>query len=188
MNRISRLAQVYKRHISAPWQETIAGAQRVVMIIYRREEERALRRRLDEFEQATRDAGRQWILVDATRWFAEWMAAHEYREAYFEDPELLEMSIDEDFRRETAAKLSAALESADDNTVIALCGASSLYGFLRISELLPLVEQSIRGRLVVFFPGSKNDNNYRLLDARDGWSYLAQAITLNDPWMPQEAL
>jgi len=34
--------------------------------------------------------------------------------------------------------------------------------------------------LLVFFPGTKNDNNYRLLDARDGWNYLAQGITLHD--------
>ena len=57
-------------------------------------------------------------------------------------------------------------------------------GFLRVSELIQSVEPSIRGRLVVFFPGTKNDNNYRLLDARDGWSYLAQPITLHDAWVP----
>ena len=36
-----------------------------------------------------------------------------------------------------------------------------------------------RNRLVVFFPGSKDGTNYRLLNARDGWNYLAQAITLH---------
>ena len=34
------------------------------------------------------------------------------------------------------------------------------------------------GRLVVFFPGQFEQNNYRLLDARDGWNYLAVPITL----------
>ncbi len=67
----------------------------------------------------------------------------------------------------------------DDEAVVGLLGVASLYGFLRISELIREVEQSVRGRLVVFFPGTKNENNYRLLDARDGWNYLANGITLH---------
>jgi hypothetical protein len=31
--------------------------------------------------------------------------------------------------------------------------------------------------LLVFFPGQFDNNNYRLLDARDGWNYLAVPIT-----------
>ena len=54
-----------------------------------------------------------------------------------------------------------------------------LFGLLRASHLLKLVERDIRGRLVVFFPGHKDNNNYRLLDARDGWNYLAVPITLH---------
>ena len=36
-----------------------------------------------------------------------------------------------------------------------------------------------RGRLVVFFPGQYEQNNYRLLDARDGWNYMAVPISLH---------
>jgi len=42
------------------------------------------------------------------------------------------------------------------------------------------VESSIRGRLLVFFPGEYENNNYRLLDARDGWNYLAVPITARE--------
>lgn len=112
------------------------------------------------------------------------MAADDYRDAYFEDPELLGMKLEGEFRDAVARRLSAALETAGDNTVVGLLGAASLYGFLRVSELIQSVEPSIRGRLAVFFPGTKNDNNYRLLDARDGWSYLAQPITLHEAWVP----
>jgi hypothetical protein len=45
-----------------------------------------------------------------------------------------------------------------------------------VSELLPLVEPFIRGRLLVLFPGVYEENNYRLLDARDGWNYRAVPI------------
>lgn len=179
MGKIEELAAVYERHLSAPWQRTVSGAQRVMLVVYEKELERTLRARLGEFEQATRRSHHGWTLVDCTRWFAEWMASDEYREAYFEDPELLGMKLEGEFRPHVAERLCAALDGADDDGVVALLGVASLYGFLRVSELIRSVEQSIHGRLVVFFPGTKNENNYRLLDARDGWNYLAVPITLH---------
>ncbi len=183
MGKIEDLAAVYEHHVSAPWQASLAGAQRVMMVVYDKEFERILRARIGEYEQATSRAGHSWKLVDCTHWFAEWMAADEYRDAYFEEPELLRMKLEGEFRPFVTGRLTEALESADDNTVVALLGVASLYGFLRVSELIRSVEQSIKGRLLVFFPGTKNDNNYRLLDARDGWNYLAQGITLHNEGM-----
>jgi hypothetical protein len=179
MGRVEELAAVYERHVSAPWQRTVSGAQRVMLVVYEKELERALRARIGEFEQATRRSHHGWKLVDCTRWFAEWMAGDEYAEAYFEDPDLLGMKLEGEFRPHAAARLAAELEEGDDGCVVALLGVASLYGFLRVSELIRSVETSIRGRLLVFFPGTKNENNYRLLDARDGWNYLAQGITLH---------
>ena len=184
MSQIEKLAKVYERHVGVAWQRTMAGAQRVMLAVYPKEKERLLRARLGEFEEATRRTGHGWALVDATRWFAEWMAAHEYRESYFEDPELLDMNLEGEFREAAEGRLREALEAADDEVVVALLGIASLYGFLRVSELIRAVEPSIRGRLLVFFPGTKNENNYRLLDARDGWNYLAQPITLHEAWVP----
>jgi hypothetical protein len=60
---------------------------------------------------------------------------------------------------------------------VAVFGVGALFGFTRVSRVLKLVEPYIRGRLVVFFPGVYDQNNYRLLDARDGWNYLAVPIT-----------
>lgn len=179
MGKIEDLATVYERHVSAPWQRTLSGAQRVMLVVYDKELERTLRGRIGEFEQATLRSEHGWQLVDCTRWFAEWMASDEYRDAYFEDPGLLNMKLEGEFRQDVARKLGDELEAADDNSVVAVVGVASLYGFLRVSELIRSVEQSVRGRLVVFFPGTKNENNYRLLDARDGWNYLAQGITLH---------
>jgi hypothetical protein len=42
------------------------------------------------------------------------------------------------------------------------------------------IERDFRGRVVVFFPGEYENSNYRLLDARDGWNYLAVPITLQE--------
>lgn len=179
MGKVEDLAAHYERHISAPWQRTVAGAQRVMFVVYEKELERTLRARVGEFEQATLRSKHGWKLVDCTRWFAEWMAATDYRDAYFEDPSLLGLKLEGEFRAAVSQRLASELEEADPKTVVAFLGVASLYGFMRISELVRGVEQSIRGRLVVFFPGTKNENNYRLLDARDGWNYLANGITLH---------
>ena len=185
MGKIEDLAAAYGRHVSAPWQRTLAGAQRVMVVVYEKELERALRARIGEFEQVTTQSRHGWKLVDCTNWFATWMANDEYRDSYFEDPSLLGMKLDGEFRQEVSRRLAAELESADDNAVVAVIGVASLYGFVRVSELIRASEQSIHGRLVVFFPGTKNENNYRLLDARDGWNYLAQSVTLHaGGWAP----
>lgn len=179
MSRIDDLAALYGRQIGLPWQRTIAGAQRVIMVIYDKELERSLRARLGEFEQKTRAAGHGWAEFDCTRLFAEWMAQDEYREAYFESPDDLALKLDGEFTEHVATALRHLLQSCDDNTVVAVTGVASLFGFMRISNLVRAVEPDIKGRLVVFFPGTKDGNNYRLLDARDGWNYLAYSITLH---------
>ena len=184
MSQVRELAAVYRRHVSAPWQRTLAGAQRVMMIVYPKERERTLRAHVGEFEQATVQAGHKWQPVNCTTWFAEWMADQEYRDAYFEDPEFLGAKLDEDFRQFAASRLTGVLEKAGENTVVGVLGVASLYGFLRVSTLIHDVERSVEGRMAIFFPGTKNDNNYRLMDARDGWNYLAQPITLGEAWVP----
>jgi len=181
MGRIEDLAAVYERHIRAPWQRTIAGAQRVMMVVYEKELERTFRARRGEFEQRTRaaGAGHGWAEFDCTRSFAEWMARDEYKEAYFERPDDLAMKVEGEFALSVVNPLRDLLRASDENTVVALTGVASLYGFARVSQIVRAIEPDIRGRLIVFYPGSKDGNSYRLLDARDGWNYLANSITLH---------
>jgi hypothetical protein len=160
MARIEDLAESYRRHIATPWQRTVAGAQRVAMVIYDKELERTVRARKLEFETATRQAGHDWHEIDLSTAFAEWMAADDYRDEYFSSPDDLQLKLDAEF-------------------VVAIFGVGSLFGFARISQVLKMIEADIRGRLLVFFPGQFERNNYRLLDARDGWNYLAVPITLH---------
>jgi len=51
-----------------------------------------------------------------------------------------------------------------------------LYDFLYVSELVAALEASLAGYLLVSFPGEKEGNTYRFLDARTGWNYLAVPI------------
>jgi len=181
MGRIEDLAERYAQHIATAWQRTVAGAQRVVMVVYDKELERALRARKLAFENATRHAGHDWFEVDITDAFAVWMAADEYREPYFESPEDLQLKLDAEFAEFVADRIRAALThpEATESSVVAVFGVGALFGFTRLSKVLKLVEGDIRGRLVIFFPGEYDNNNYRLLDARDGWNYLAVPITLH---------
>ena len=178
MGRVDELANLYEKHISLPWQRTTAGAQRVIMLVYDKDIEKVMRARIGEFELRTKKHGYKWRTVDYTDSFAKWMAGEEYREAYFEHPEDLTTKIESEFAEHVTSDLIKHLEDSDEDTVVAFLGVAGLYGFIRISKLISAVERHIKGRLLVFFPGTKEENNYQLLDARDGFNYLAQGITL----------
>lgn len=178
MTKIEQLANRYAEVIQGDWSQTIAGAQRVIMVVYDKELERNLRGQFGEFEQRTRTAGHGWEHFDCTRLFSAWLGQDDDREAFFEEPEDLRLTISTDFEPMVLQALKARLQQADDKTVVAVSGIASLYGFLHISKLIRDVENDVRGRLVVFFPGSRHSNNYRLLDARDGWNYLARSVSL----------
>ena len=182
MGRTDRLVERYRRYIALPWQRDLAGAERAIFIVYDKSDERRLRARLDLFALATRESGHGWLDCDLTAAFAEWMAATDYRDSYFEAPEDLRLKLDEEFVEHVAHRVREVLTSAaaDQDSVTGIHGIASLFGFVRVSELMGRIEQHIRGRAVVFFPGEYENNNYRLLDARDGWNYLAVPITLRD--------
>lgn len=181
MARIEDLAELYGQHIATPWQRTVAGAQRMIMVVYEKELERVLRARKGEFETRTKAAGHDWHEVDVTTAFSSWIAADDYRDAYFECPEDLQLKLDAEFPEYIADRIRAVLSRADvtTNSVVAVLGIGSLFGFARVSEVLKLVEGDVKGRLVVFFPGQFEQNNYRLLDARDGWNYMAIPISIH---------
>jgi hypothetical protein len=104
------------------------------------------------------------------------MAAQDYREAYFASPEDIS-SPHPAFEAFAAGLVRAELELADQDTVTGVSGVATLFGFMQVSKLMEMVEGAIAGRLLVFFPGEYEGNNYRLLDARDGWNYHAVPIT-----------
>ena len=182
MGRIEQLANRYRNHISAPWQRNLAGDQKAIFVVYPKEEERKLRARLGLFEMVTIDAGHHWKSFNFTKTFSTWMANTEYRELYFESPEDLTMKLESDFLQFAAQELRNVLTDSDvnSNSVVAVYGVVSLYGFTKVSLVIKKVVHDIRGRLLLFFPGEFDNNNYRLLDARDGWNYLAVPITLHN--------
>ena len=180
MARVEALAEQFGRHVATPWQRTVAGAQRVIMIVYDKELERTLRARKIAFETAAKQAGHDWHEVDLSDAFARWIIGDEYREDYFAAPDDLQLKLEAEFPEFVAERLRSVLTQHDvtETSIVAVFGVAALFGFTRVSHILKLIEVDIRGRLVVFFPGQFEQNNYRLLDARDGWNYLAVPITL----------
>lgn len=176
MSRIDNLADSFEKHISAPWQKNIAGAQKVIFVVYPKEDERRLRIKIKEFEQRAKVAKRGWAELDFTSFFAQWMSKDEYKDEYFQHPEDIQIKLGGEFTAECAAHLIEVLRSSDENTVVAVHGVACLYGFTRLHSILQKVESDIKGRLVVLFPGSHDQNVYRLMDAKDGWNYLATPI------------
>lgn len=185
-SRLSKLVSAYRQHLSVPWQPGLAAIQRVIFAVYDKADELRLRAQVDEFALATQQAGKSWKLIDVTNAFPQWMVGLEYRDAYFECPEDLagyqtgELS---EFVAALTAQVKTEIEhGAGDDTVVALLGVGALFGLARVSSLVESIKESIPGRLLVFFPGEHHPENhtYRLLDARDGWNYLAVPLLARD--------
>ncbi len=178
MSGMERLIERYERFISLPWDRNLAGAQKVWFVVYDKTDERRLGRRMENFELATRSAGHGWAHRDLTDSFPQWMAGQEYRTSYFESPEDLALLMS-DFEARVVEEVQSAWASGegDENAVTAVSGVGALFGFLKVSRVIEKLAPHIPGRLLVFFPGEQEGNNYRLLGARDGWSYLAVAIS-----------
>lgn len=185
MNRIDLLKKNYQRLCEFSWDRNVAGAQRVWIAVYDKEDERKLRLRLGLFEEVTLQSGHKWVAIDVTDSFASWLSDSPYArfaESYFQSTSRLGAGPLAAFLKFLSARLAAELASPHvrEDTVVALFGVASLFGFVHVSDLLPLLEAHIRGRLLIFFPGVYEQNNYRLLDARDGWNYLAVPITASE--------
>ncbi|MGB0872417.1 MAG: DUF1788 domain-containing protein [Solirubrobacterales bacterium] len=180
MSQVDDLIKAYEAFVGLPWQSGLAPAQRVWMLTYPPEMERRVRLRVKDFEIATRRAKHEWAEIDLTGKFESWMASHEYREEYFRDPELLETSLPSFVEALTQAIRGELLSAHDENGVVAVIGAGSLFGLgdeAKVSAVINNIADTVGGRLLVFFPGSHEGNSYRLLDARDGWNYLAVPIS-----------
>jgi len=177
MNRIDQLLQNYRNHLQLPLRPGLPASQRVWFAVYPAEEERRLINRIDDFEIATKQAGHLWIRIDLQGRLAQWLDSvdADERAEWFKNPDDIELYA----RTEWKGVLTKfVLErvchaSVPDRTVFALTGLMDLYDFLHVSDLLDGLETIVPGYLLVFFPGEREGNTYRFLDARTGWNYLA---------------
>ena len=152
-DRISKLLESYESHISMQWNQLLSAEERAVIVVYDKADELKLQARLGEFELATKThqhGKRPGLLKTKYSYF-------------FED--LVEQII---------TNIEPTKKKKD---VLCLSGCGTLFGFLSISDLLKAISKRLAGRVVLFFPGEKIDNVFRLLDATDGWGYQATTIS-----------
>jgi len=178
VSRIDRLLEAFRSHVGIPWKEDLAAPQRVIFCVYNPSDELRLRVRIDEFQLATEGTNHNWLAYDLTDTFAEWLSTEPYATQYYENPGLLP-TITPRYLEYAVEEISRFIAShtIDRNHVLALFGIGSLFGFVKVKGLVDKLAPEVPGRLVVFFPGSCEDNNYRLLDGYDGWDYHAVLIT-----------
>lgn len=185
-SKVAKLVSAYRQHLTVPWQAGLAAIQRVIFAVYDKTDELRLRANVEEFALVTQQASKKWLLLDLTNAFPEWMAAQEYRDAYFESPEDLagyQTGELTGFVADLTTKLKSRIcAEADADTVVALMGLGTLFGLARVSSVVEGIKEAVEGRLLVFFPGEHHPENhtYRLLDARDGWNYLAVPLLAKD--------
>ena len=168
-----------------PGIDTSRGQQKVWIAVYDKEDERRLRLRIGLFEEATRAVGHHWHRCDLTDAFADWLMSPElapYANSYFDAPDLLDAGPLSDFRQAVTSQLISSMNGLEypDDTVVAVTGVASLFGFTLTSPKCSLGRASHPGAALDLLPGAYEQNNYRLLDARDGWNYLAVPITAQE--------
>ena len=183
MSKIERLKKSYRKYISTPWRDDAAAAQRVIFCVYDKSEERTLRAKVDEFDIATQEEGHDWKKFDLTDTFATWLASQRYATKYFQQPHLLSTLLPR-YLAYISDEFEKFLHENDigAHSVVAIQGVGSLFGLLKVKDVVDKLAPMVRGRLLVFFPGSFDNNNYRLLDGYDGWNYLAVPITADNEY------
>jgi hypothetical protein len=183
MSVIDRLLSNYSRQVRLPWPANMSGKQRIWFAVYPPAEERRVRARLPQFEALTLEANHGWSTVDLTRVLPEFVAAHKYRESIFQKPQHLRAGSDLEIRAATLVNEACSRTGADAGSVVAVTGLASLFDFMRVSNLIERVEDSVPGRLLVLFPGEYAGNIYRFMDARDGFNYMAIPITSTESFI-----
>ena len=174
MARIDQLLESYSRRVSLPLQANLPLSQRVWFVVYPPEEERRLANRIGEFEIATRDRGLEWRRLDFSGAFADWIDtfAPGEREECLADVEIIESYANPGFLDFLGTRLRQALELVADNdpanTIFAVSGLMDLYDFVHVSEVLESLDNHLQGIVVLFFPGEREGNTYRFLNARTG--------------------
>jgi hypothetical protein len=180
MNRIDQLLANYRSHIQMPLRPGLPASQRVWFAVYPPAEERRLVNRIEDFEILTKEAGHAWVRLDLKGRLATWLSSvdDDERAEWFRNPGDIELYAKTEWKEALTDFFQEAVETAvePERTVFALSGLMELYDFLHVSDLIEALEKTFPGYLLVFFPGEKEGNTYRFLDARTGWNYLAVPI------------
>ena len=136
-----------------------------------------MRYQLPAFRREVEAAGKTWHQIDLSKVFANWMAAHEYRDAYLRRPHLLVGSALEPLQDAIVSRLADVLSATTEDSLTLVVGAGTLFGFVHLSQLFNASKIRFNGRLLLLFPGNHEAATFNLLNARSSYTYQAVAIT-----------
>jgi hypothetical protein len=182
MSRFDQLLERFKDHLVIPVRPGLPLTQRVWFLVYPPDDERRMINRIGEFEIATAGANLNWVRIDLSGAYADWMDTfdQEERDACLNDPEVVEEYANPGFRDYLCGRIQSACAAVDslrvDKTVFVLTGLVELFDLIHVSTVLDNLDPGFRGILLVFFPGEREGNTYKFLGARTGWDYLAVPI------------
>lgn len=178
--KTDQLLDAFEKVVNEPWSTVLSGQERIWFLVYDPAEQRKVDLRMRDFEAITLKAKKKWKDISLKQCFPSWMSQHEYREDYFNNPEYIVDQLEAEFIPFVISFLKKELKEFEQNpdTLIAIRDVSALFGYARLSEIIKSCDKDFIGRMLIFFPGEFENNQYRLLDARDGWDYLARPITL----------
>jgi hypothetical protein len=172
---VDELLGHFQRQAALPWAKETARDYRVWILHYEKSLERRVQGRLHEFEAVARKHGRGWHSLNLAALVPPWFASHDLFDGLVDQPDELPGLLP-DFEAHVVGTVVDRLQALAEGDILALSGAGSLFGLTRVSTIAEKVAPEIRGRLLLFFPGRHESGVYRLLDARDGWSYRATPI------------
>lgn len=180
MSRIDILLENYRNHLRIPLRTGLPASQRVWFAVYPAEDERRLVNRIEDFSMATKEAGHPWVRIDLKGRLAEWLGSidEDERAVWFRNPADIDLYAKNEWRQVLVKYLREQFSQAEkpEKTIFALTGLMDLFDFVHVSELIDGLERDFAGYLLIFFPGERDVNTYRFLDARTGWNYLAVPI------------
>lgn len=175
MATVDDLLGHFKRQASLPWSREIARDYRVWIMCYDKNLERRVQGRLHEFESIARSYGHGWSTINLATLVAPWFAANEFFDGLVAQPDELTGML-HDFEAHVVQCVKDELTKLTANDILAVAGTGALFGLMRVSTLAEAVADHIKGRLLLLYPGRHDNGSYRLLDARDGWTYRATPI------------
>ena len=178
MSKINQLLAKFEGIINEPWPTGLSGQEKVWFLIFDPIDLRKVHFKLGEFEMATKNANREWLLISLNDYFTNWLSQHDYKESFFEEPQYISDALQDDFREYIINEITKSFFQNSENTLLVLKDVSAIFGFIKLSEIVNDISKKIKGRLMVLFPGEFTSNQYRLMDARDGWDYLARPIMI----------
>ena len=175
MPTVDDLLGHFRRQVSLPWPQDTAPDYRVWIMHYDRALERAHPGASARFRGSGAPFNHGWASLNLATLVAPWFAGNDLFDGLCRQPDELPGLLP-DFEEHVVATVRARLQALHEQDILALSGVGALFGLMRASTLTEKAAPDIKGRLLLLFPGRHTNGVYRLLDARDGWTYRAIPI------------